>query len=110
MSLIDALKQRLLGTVRAGRSSRRAGLPSLEVFAEDVETVLRHIDFEEVTTDDKVTFVELAVDSQVRNALERGRFDRAVELRRYGAERIARLHLESNAGGAIVNPQSHPRR
>ncbi len=58
----------------------------------DVEQGLRGIDFEEVTTEDRITFVEAVVAWQVRRALRGGRFDLAVELQRFGAKRIARLH------------------
>lgn len=59
--------------------------------AEVVEEGLRNIDYEEVTTLDRITFVEAAVGWQVRQALRCGRFDLALELQRYGAERTAQL-------------------
>jgi len=59
--------------------------------AENVEEGLRDIDFDEVTTEDRITFVEAAVAWQVRRALGCGRFDLALRLQRYGAERTAQL-------------------
>lgn len=59
--------------------------------AEIVDEGLRDIDFEEVTTEDRITFVEAAVAWQVRQALRCGRFDLALRLQRYGAERTAQL-------------------
>lgn len=59
--------------------------------AGEVERGLEDIDFPEVTTEDRVTFVQAAVAWQVRQALACGRFDLALRLRRYAAERIARI-------------------
>src|SRR5439155_7457197 len=59
--------------------------------AEEVEEGLREIEFDEVTTEDRITFVECAVAWQVRRALRCGRFDLAPRLQRFGAERVARL-------------------
>jgi hypothetical protein len=57
----------------------------------EVEQGLRGIDFDEVTIEDRITFVECAVAWQVRRALHCGRFDLALRLRRFGSERIAQL-------------------
>jgi hypothetical protein len=70
----------------------------------DVEQGLRDIDFPEVTAEDRVAFVQAAVAWQVKQALACRRFDLAVRLRRFGAERIARLdprpaESDSRAGG-----------
>ena len=70
----------------------------------DIERGLQDIDFPEVTTEDRATFVRAAVAWQVKQALACRRFDLAVRLRRFGAERVARLdpHLperDSHAGG-----------
>jgi hypothetical protein len=59
--------------------------------AEVIEEGLRDIDYEEVTAADRITFVEAAVAWQVRQALRCGRFDLALRVQRYGAERTARL-------------------
>jgi len=59
--------------------------------AEVIEEGLRDIDYDEVTTPDRITFVEAAVAWQVRQALRCGRFDLALRLQRYGAERTAQL-------------------
>jgi len=58
--------------------------------AAEVEEGLRDIDFDEVTTDDRIAFVEAAVAWQVRRTLACGRFDLALRIQRYGAERVAR--------------------
>jgi hypothetical protein len=64
---------------------------------EEVEAGLREIDYGEVTLQDRVTFVECAVAWQVHLALRRGRFDLAVQLCRFGVERIAALREQSQA-------------
>ena len=46
----------------------------------EVEQGLRDIDFDEVTTEDRITFVEYAVAWQVRRALLCGRLDLAIRL------------------------------
>src|SRR5262245_12683116 len=60
--------------------------------AEVIDEGLRDIDFEEVTTADRITFVEAAVAWQVRQALRCGRFDLALRIQRYGAERVAQQY------------------
>ena len=60
--------------------------------AEEIEEGLRDIDFEEVTTEDRITFVECVVAWQVRSAPRCGRFDLALLLQRFGAERVAQLY------------------
>ena len=56
-----------------------------------VEEGLHDIDFEEVTAEDRATFVEAVIAWQVRRALRAGRLSVAVALRRFGADRIARI-------------------
>jgi hypothetical protein len=58
----------------------------------EVESGLHEIDFAEVTTEDRATFVEHAVVWQIRRALHAGRFELALELQRYGVGRIAQLN------------------
>ncbi len=60
--------------------------------ADEVEAGLRDIDFDQVTPADRIAFVECAVARQVRLALQCGRLDLAVQLQRFGAERIADLY------------------
>ncbi len=57
-----------------------------------MEQGLRDIDFDEVTTEDRITFIEYAVAWQVRRALISGQFDLAIRLQQFGAERMARLY------------------
>jgi hypothetical protein len=59
--------------------------------AEVIEEGLRDIDFDEVTSQDRITFLEAAVAWQVRQALRCGRFDLALRVQRYGSERAAQL-------------------
>jgi len=65
--------------------------PTFQRLTGEVEQGLRDIDFDEVTTEDRITFVEYAVAWQVRRALLCGRFDLAIRLQRFGAEWVARL-------------------
>ena len=65
-----------------------------QILAQEIEEGLREIDFEEVTTEDRITFVEAVVAWQVRWVLGLGRFDVALRLRRYATERIARIYEE----------------
>lgn len=55
------------------------------------ETGLRHIDFPEVTDEDRVTFLEYTVSAQIRRALRAGRFDLALAVRSLGARYVADL-------------------
>jgi len=74
------------GSDRPGQADR-----AFRLLAGEVEEGLRDIDFDEVTTEDRITFVECAVAWQVRRTLRRGRFDLALRLQRFGTERIAQL-------------------
>jgi hypothetical protein len=65
---------------------------AFQQLADEVEEGLGDIDLEGVTMDDRITFVECAVAWQVRRALRCGRFDLALRLQRFGAERVARLY------------------
>jgi len=69
---------------------------------DEVEQGLRDIDFEEVTLEDRIVFVELAVAWQVRRALWAGRFDLAVRLPQCGVQRIARLHESVNGWRPVL--------
>jgi len=71
-------------------------------FAAEIEEWLQEIDFEEVTTEDRITFVEAAVAWRVRRALWAGRFDLAVELQRFGAERVAQLYEERHGWRPVL--------
>ena len=64
---------------------------SYEECVADIETALREIDYAQVTTDDRITFVRLAVEWHTRRMLECGRFDLAVRLRQYGERTIEAL-------------------
>jgi hypothetical protein len=75
--------------------SRAADLAWL---TEEVEAGLREIDFDGVTTEDRITFVEYAVAWQVRRALRCGRFDLALQLQRFGADRTAQLYERTHGG------------
>jgi hypothetical protein len=77
---------------RAG--DRHDGL-ELRELTEEVEAGLRDIGFDEVTIEDRATFVEHAVIWQVRRALRVGQFDLALALQRFGVERIAQLHASA---------------
>jgi len=57
----------------------------------EIEDGLRAIDFDEVSDEDRATFVEHAVVWQVRRALGAARFDLALELQRWGVERLATI-------------------
>jgi len=76
----------------AGRDHASSLDRELRRFADEVEEGLRDIDFEEVTIEDRITFVERVVAWQVRRALARGRFDLAVRIQHLAVERIARLY------------------
>jgi len=69
---------------------------------EEVEAGLRHIDFEEVTTEDRITFLECVIAWQVRVALGRGRFDLAVQVQRFGVERIAELYERAHGWRPVL--------
>ena len=84
---------------RLAPDSREADLHTL---TEEVEEGLRDIDFEDVTMEDRITFVEYAVAWQVRRALRRGRFDLALQLQRFGAERIALLYERTHGWRPIL--------
>jgi len=77
----------------------------LDQLTSEVEDGLREIDFDEVTVEDRVTFVEYAVVWQVRRALRCGQFDVALAIQRYGVRRIAEL----NADAPNVHPHGHLR-
>ena len=99
MHLIHALKQRIARSIGWTSFIRASdALPTVESFSDEIESMLRDIDYEEVTIADRITFVELAVDWQVRRVLERNRFDLAVELRKFGERQIARLRMEEECG------------
>jgi hypothetical protein len=99
MHLIDAVKQRIARSIGGPRFLRGSdALPTVESFSDKIESILRNIDFEEVTVADRITFVELAVDWQVCRVLERNRFDLAVELRKFGERQIARLRTDEEFG------------
>ena len=74
--------------------ARAVTLHYLDRVAEEVEAGLRDIEFDEVTLEDRITFVEYAVAWQIRLALRCARFDLAVKLREFGAQRIADLHQD----------------
>jgi len=76
----------------------------LRELTEEIEVGLRDIDFDEVTLEDRVTFVEYAVVWQVRRALGAGQFDLALALQRFGVQRIEQL-LESTP--SIAADRSH---
>ena len=63
---------------------------------QEIEAHLRDIDFDEVTIEDRVTYVEYAVAWRMRLAIRRGRPDLAVCLQHYGRRRIAQLQDESS--------------
>jgi hypothetical protein len=63
--------------------------------AQEVEEGLRDIDFDEVTTEDRIAFIEAAVSWQVRQALLWRRLDLAARLQRFGAELAAQLDRRS---------------
>jgi hypothetical protein len=67
------------------------GSLAFENLTAELEAGLRSIDFDGVTEEDRVTFLEQAVVWQVRGALRAGQFDLALELQRYGMDRIAGL-------------------
>ena len=64
----------------------------------EVEAGLEDIAFEEVTIEDRATFVEHAVVWQVRRALRTCQFDLALRLARFGVHRIAQLREVDPAG------------
>jgi hypothetical protein len=68
----------------------------------EVEEGLRDIEFAEVTTEDRITFVEYAVAWQVRRALRCGRFDLALQLGRFGVQRIGELHAREHGFRPIL--------
>jgi hypothetical protein len=89
--------RRLTERLRRARTGEREPRPAptdggLLPLIADVEQGLHDIDFEEVTTEDRITFVECAVAWHVRAALRAGRFDLAIRLQRFGAERAAQLY------------------
>jgi hypothetical protein len=99
MQLIHALRRRISRSIGWPSFARASdSLPTVERFSEDIEAILRNIDFEEVTVADRVTFVELAVDWQVRRVLECNRLDLAVELRKFGERQIAKLQTTEELG------------
>jgi hypothetical protein len=95
-SALDSLRRWKwrLASIAAGEPAPRVDDVELafHAMAEIVEEGLRDIDFDEVTSEDRITFVEAAVAWQVRQALVCGRFDLALRLQRYGAERVAQLY------------------
>src|SRR5262245_37935391 len=70
--------------------------------AAEVEQGLRDIDFDEVTAEDRITFVECAVAWRVRWALRRGNFDLAIRLQRFGAERAAQLYESAHGWRPVL--------
>jgi hypothetical protein len=76
-----------------GQSASAQGQEERELLSliHEIETDLREIDFEEVTSEDRVILVEREVIWQVRCALARGRFDLALALQRFAVRRIADL-------------------
>jgi hypothetical protein len=84
-------------------SERRPALHAeLRQLAHDIDADLREIDFAEVTTEDRIAFLEAGFAWQVRRALWAGRFDLAIEVQRFGAERIARLFAERNGWWPVL--------
>lgn len=76
----------------------------LEAFLSEIERTLQEIDFDEVTTEDRVTFVECAVAWRVRQALGAGRFDLGVALVRFGERQVAELRAEDDSPNAVPDP------
>ena len=99
MHLIHVLKQRIAHSIGWAAFTRASdALPTVESFSDEIESMLRDIDYEEVTVADRITLVELAVDWQVRRVLEHNRFDVAVELRKFGERQIERLRADDECG------------
>jgi len=72
----------------------------VRAFARALERDLAELEYEEVTAEDRVTFVEAVVEQGMRRALARGCFDLALRLRSYGRERVRALFEgRSQAGG-----------
>ncbi len=108
MRLLHLLNERLRSRAPSWSGVAVVAPSELRRMAAEVEDGLRDIDFEEVTTEDRVTFIERAVAWQVRQALRCGRFDLAVGLGRYGAQRIAELY-EVELGFRPTLPYGIPR-
>ncbi len=68
-----------------------ADAAALRRLTAEVEDGLRAIDFDEVTLEDRLAFLEQAVVWQVRRALRAGRFDLALSLQRFGVRRLAEI-------------------
>ncbi len=64
---------------------------ALRLLTAEVEDGLRSIDFDEVTLEDRLAFVEQAVVWQMRRALRASRFDLALSLHRYGIRRLGEI-------------------
>ena len=79
---------------------RRDADAEVRAFARAMEHDLAELEYEEVTAEDRATFVEAVVEQEMRRALARGRFDLALRLRSYGRERVRELFEgRSQAGG-----------
>ena len=88
---------RLLRRWIKNRTGTRRDRLELSELTEEVEAGLRDIDFDEVTVEDRATFVEHAVIWQVRRALRCAQFDLALALQRFGVRRIAQLRAATSS-------------
>ena len=81
--------------------AERTALDPRRLFTE-LERGLWLIDFPEVTVEDRVTFLEHAVAWQVRRALTAGRFDLALDIQAWGAERVAGLQEQRDGWRPVL--------
>jgi hypothetical protein len=93
--------------IRGRTAAPRCERLELRELTREIEVGLRDIDFDEVTLEDRVTFIECAVVWQVRRALRSGQFDLALALQRFGVQRIEHLH-ESTPSIAAERPHIVP--
>lgn len=72
-------------------AARDSDVLAYERLRSEIEASLRSIDFDEVTLEDRVSFVERAAVWQMRQAIRANRFDLALWLHKYAVERIAEI-------------------
>lgn len=109
MSVLQRWRERVRRTSPSGPEGATWLRLELRRLEREVEEGLREIDFEEVTTDDRITFVEAVVAWRVRLALRAGRFDLALEIQRLGAARAVQLY-ERHYGRHPILLYGAPRR
>jgi hypothetical protein len=77
--------------LHASRPAPCRAWDALQALARDLDQGLQQLEFDEVTHDDRITYVTCVTDAHVRRAWRAGAAGLAASLRRLGDRRLARL-------------------